>query len=149
MPSSGGVRPSPTGTTEQADLARVEPHAAGDRSNQRGLAGAVRTEQREKLALAKLERGAVERLDGAEGFPGVGDGQHVHVCTLRSAPWRFLDDPGEWRTGSGGWRSLNAVEIGTGDGVEIRDQWSGIGKSLGIWSNALSDPRSLIPDHGP
>jgi len=53
----------------------------------------------------------------------------------------FLDDPGEWRTGSGGWRSVNAVEIGDlVDAVEIRDPGSGIRKSLGILVEALSDP---------
>jgi hypothetical protein len=61
----------------------------------------------------------------------------------------FLDDPGEWRAGSGGWRSVNAVEIRDSvNGVEIRDQWSGIRKSLGILVEALSDPRSQIPDPG-
>ena len=53
---------------EHADLTCVEAHATGDRANERRLPGAVRTEQREQLALPELERRPVERLDGAERF---------------------------------------------------------------------------------
>ena len=55
---------------EHANLAAVEPHPAGDRADQRRLAGAIRTEQRQQLALAQLERGAVRapaRLRNASG----------------------------------------------------------------------------------
>ncbi len=38
-------------TIEQLNLAAIEPHAPGDRTNQGRLAGAVRAEQREQLPL--------------------------------------------------------------------------------------------------
>ncbi len=63
---------------EQPNLAAIEPHASGDRANQRRLAGAVRSEQRQQLAFAELERRAVERRDLAERLRGVRDRQDGH-----------------------------------------------------------------------
>src|SRR5688572_2276019 len=50
---------------EDADLAGVEPDPSGDRADQRGLAGAIRPEQRQQLALPQLERSAIQRLGRA------------------------------------------------------------------------------------
>ena len=73
MPSSGGVRRPSAARPNTRDLTRVEPHAAGDGANQRGLPGAVRAEQRQQLALAQLQGRAVERFHGAERLSGVDD----------------------------------------------------------------------------
>ena len=57
------------------DRALVEPHDAADESDQRGLAGAVRAEQREDLALADIEVDELERTETrGVGLRHVGDG---------------------------------------------------------------------------
>ena len=95
---------------EDANLAAVEPDPSGDRANQRGLARAVRTEQRQQLPLAQLEGRAVERLDGAVALPGVGDGQDVHRgYVLRSRCAGNARRSGERRQAGGG---RGQVELG-------------------------------------
>ena len=53
---------------EQRHRAAVQAHAAGDGADQRGLAGAIRPQQSQHLALAERERHAVERARGAEAL---------------------------------------------------------------------------------
>ena len=76
---------------EHADLAAVQPYSAGNRFDERGLACAVRTEQRQQLTLPKFQSGAVQRLDRAEAFPRVADREDVHHG---GAPWRLSRSAG-------------------------------------------------------
>jgi hypothetical protein len=73
MPSSGGVLAAIDGPIEQCDLAAIEPDATGNRTNEGGLASAVRAEQREQLSLVELERRAVESEGLAEALSRVID----------------------------------------------------------------------------
>jgi hypothetical protein len=56
--SCGGVSPISLSSN------RIEP-SRGDRAQRGGLAGAVRADQRDDLALVDLERDALQRLDVA------------------------------------------------------------------------------------
>ena len=76
---------------EDPDLAAVEPHAPGDRADQRRLAGAVRAEQREQFSLPQLEGRAVQRDDVAERLPRVRDREDVHGFTLELSNLRTLE----------------------------------------------------------
>ena len=84
-----GRRPAPVrNPIEGPDLPAVETHAPGDRANERRLAGAVRTEQRQQLSLPQLEARAVERHGGAELLPGVDHREDVHEFILALAGFR-------------------------------------------------------------
>ena len=56
-----GLRPAAERLARERDLARA-PHRAGDRAQRRRLAGAVRAEHGDDLALGDLERDAAQRL---------------------------------------------------------------------------------------
>jgi len=60
---------------EQPYLSGIEAHPSCNGANQRRLAGAIGTEQRQQFPFAQLERCAVERDDRAELLAGVGDGE--------------------------------------------------------------------------
>ena len=61
----------------------VEARASGKGADQRRLARAIWTEQRQQLPLAQCQAGTVEDGDGAKGAAGVGDGEDIHARNLR------------------------------------------------------------------
>ena len=82
-----GLRHQAEGATSGTSGGRNRPAVEGDRAglggaqaggerHQRGLAGAVGTEQTEKLARGDLQRDAVKRGDAAEAFGDVAEGEH-------------------------------------------------------------------------
>ena len=60
-------------TIEQPNLSAIESNAAADGANERRLASAIRSQERQQLALGEREGRAVERFHLAEGFAGVRD----------------------------------------------------------------------------
>ncbi len=60
-------------TIEQSNLSAIETNAAADGANERRLARAIRSEERQQLALGEREGCAVERFHLAKGFAGVRD----------------------------------------------------------------------------
>ena len=73
---------------QRRDIAAGDDHAAGRRREitgadveQRRLAGAGRAEQRQELALAKLEVRRFERADAAKGLADAGELHGAHWCT--------------------------------------------------------------------
>ena len=79
-PELGRSLPAIADSIEHANLAAVEPHAPGDRADQRRLAGPVRAEQCEQFSLPQFEGRPVERGDVPELFPRVRDSEDVHTC---------------------------------------------------------------------
>ena len=79
------VRRLPAGEhpVEQPDLAAIQPDAAGDPANQRRLASAVWSKERQQLPFAKLERRTVECLYAAKRLRGVRDRQDGHVSSRK------------------------------------------------------------------
>jgi hypothetical protein len=67
----------------EADVARPGRHDAGDRSQRRGLPRAVGADQRHDLAVADLERDALERLDRPVVRVDVLDAQQHVVAVAR------------------------------------------------------------------
>ena len=64
---------------EHADAAGRLVHQRGDDADQRGLAGAVGTEQREEIALLDVEVDALQRLDTIlVGLDETADRQRIH-----------------------------------------------------------------------
>ena len=78
-PELGGRVPAVEHAIEHANLAAIEPHAPGDRANQRRLAGAVRAEQGEQFSLPEIERRAVQRCDRPELLSRIRDSEDVHI----------------------------------------------------------------------
>ena len=72
----GGGRSRPQRAPEQFDRARVGAKPAGQDVHQRGLAGAILTEQRDDLARTGVEVDAVEREQRAEAAGEVAGGEH-------------------------------------------------------------------------
>src|SRR6185437_5840916 len=67
--------------------AAVRPHRAGGDAEQRGLAGAVRTDDAERLAFAEREIDAVGDDDGAEAFGDFLEREEGHgISTARRTP---------------------------------------------------------------
>ena len=53
---------------EDTETPGIGPHETGKAGNQRGLPGAIRAEQPEKLSLGNLQRNAVERFQATEAL---------------------------------------------------------------------------------
>ena len=79
-------RPTDDRASGEAHLARVGPQDAADHVEQGRLAGAVRTDQREDLTVAHLERHVAERLHAAErdGHVLYGQQKFAHPPRLRA-----------------------------------------------------------------
>jgi hypothetical protein len=54
--------------TKDVNASRIGPNPTGDASDQRGLAGSVRTQQAKTLAVTELERHSRDRRQTAEAF---------------------------------------------------------------------------------
>src|SRR6476619_4862914 len=140
MPSSGGVRPSPTGTPNR----RISPESRRTRPAIARISVVLPAPFGPSSARSSPWRSSNEAPSSALTAPK----DFVALMTdstFMSAPYArrrgFLDDPGEWRTGSGGWRSVNAVEIGDlVDAVEIRDPGQVSVRASESRSNGLADP---------
>ena len=92
---------------EQPDLPGIQLDAPRNRTNERGLAGAVRAEQRQQLSLAQRKRRAVERDDFAKLLARAAHRQDVwmsgHVVErIRNGRWRSRRLPA-----NGGWRAVD------------------------------------------
>ncbi len=75
----------------EQDTAAIRPLEARDQAQQRGLAAAGRTEQREELALIDVERKLIDRGEGAEAFAQAFDPQQRlqrRIGPRREAPLR-------------------------------------------------------------
>src|SRR5581483_5362578 len=99
-----------TGADDLGAAARRPDEADGD-LHERRLAGAVRAEQADELALLDFEVDAFQRVDGAEALAELPDGKrarHAGQSTLRSCPaatWKGL----RRRRRSAGRRSSSAA----------------------------------------
>ena len=107
MPSSGGVRPEPSGAPSSADLAasRAGP---GRRSPGSGWFCRRRSGRGGRAARPSADRSDApsSALTAPNDLPRVGDREHVHVCTLRWRAGRRRavrsgEPAGRWRPG--GW----------------------------------------------
>src|SRR5207245_7438688 len=98
---------------EQQNLPGVKLQPCRNGANQRRLAGAIRPEQRQQLSRAQRQRGAVERDDGAELLFRVGDGQRIHIVSVRR------DD-----TGRGARRRNDSANGGAGAVAGATAPWS-------------------------
>src|SRR5690606_11355579 len=79
----------------KADPARLRVHHAGDRAQYGGLAGAVRPDQAEELAVRDCEGDVLERGDAAEAHAHALDPEQAHpVAPRRSAPAMPARPPG-------------------------------------------------------
>ncbi len=72
----------------EADRAARRAVHPGDGADQRGLAGAVRADDGDDLALGDLERDAVERLRVAVEEIEIADGEHHEAAASGAAPPR-------------------------------------------------------------
>ena len=76
----------------QQDFARIRRELAVDDVEARGLAGAVRADHGEELALADLEADVVDRTHAAEGLGQRADLEHAHGRTLRHSAAQAAGD---------------------------------------------------------
>ena len=66
------------GAGGEADVAAVQRHLAGDRAQQRGLAGAVAADQADAAARVDREVGAVQDGAATQADGGAGDDEKRH-----------------------------------------------------------------------
>src|SRR5207248_5905421 len=76
--------------TEEDDRARRSPERAGDAVEHRGLAGAIRADQAEDLALHDLERDRVERGEAPEVLGDPPDRQQDRKSTRLNSSHRTI-----------------------------------------------------------
>src|SRR5882757_3065203 len=73
------------------DRPRIRPHSSGENSHERGLAGAVFTDQPDDLMRADRDRGVAQRLDRTKTLADVFNLQHELTYLMVKEPLRRID----------------------------------------------------------